>query len=152
MGFLGWARNLGVQWVSLLCVVNGRSLDVKCVCPIKSDPNFVIYKFLLVGFCCFGPVYGWCYAAGKGAVYKGFRGRLLCSPLCVLYIDGTGTFSYGRDFSDQIGERSEGQLCGPLKWFDGGGGKWLLGSLVLAQCGLLCFCPNMEEIGLLFEA
>ena len=41
--------------------------------------------------------------AGKGAVYVGFRGRFLFS-LCVLYIDRTWMFSYGRDFSDQIGE------------------------------------------------
>ena len=61
--------------------------------------------------------------AGKGAVYVGFRGRFLCSPLCVLYIDRTWTYSYGQDFSDQVGKRSEGQLYAPLKWFDGGGGN-----------------------------
>ena len=66
VGFLGCARNFGVQWVALLCVVNGRSLEVKCFYPIKSDSNFAIYKFLLVGFCCFGPVYGWSYAAVGG--------------------------------------------------------------------------------------
>ena len=58
----------------------------------------------------------------------------------------------GRDFSGQVSERSEGQLCAPLRWFDGCGGKLLLGPLCLAQCGLLCVCPNLEVIGLLFEA
>ena len=39
-------------------------------------------------------------------------------------------FRYGRDYSDQVGERSEGQLCASLRWYDEGGGKLLLGPLV----------------------
>ena len=76
------------QWVSLLCVVNGRRFDVKCDCPIKSDSNFAIYKFLLVGSCfmvgVMPPLLG--LPAGKGAVCGMFRCRLLWSPLCVLLI------------------------------------------------------------------
>ena len=43
--------------------------------------------------------------------------------------------------SGLFGGRSEVQLCAPLRWFDGGGGKLLLKPLCLAQCGLLGFVP-----------
>ena len=38
------ARGVRVQWVSLLYVVNGRRLDMKSDCPIKSVSFFAIYK------------------------------------------------------------------------------------------------------------
>ena len=57
----------------------------------------------------------------------------LVSSMCSPHLDWTWTSSYGRDFSDQVGERSEGQLCAPLKWFNGGGGKF--------AAGAAGFCP-----------
>ena len=72
-GVFGWLRNLGVQWVSPLCVDNGRSLDVN-ECMIKFASNYAFYKFLLVGFCCCGAVYGWFYA-----VVAEFACRQRCS-------------------------------------------------------------------------
>ena len=41
-------RGVRVQWVSLLYVVNGRRLDMKSDCPIKSVSFFAIYK---IGLC-----------------------------------------------------------------------------------------------------
>ena len=104
----------GVQWVSPLCVNNGRSLDVND-CMIKFASNYAFNKFLLVGFCCCGPVYCWFYAVVVGCGYRQrcsvwdcFVLQIACSPLCILYIVWTWMFSYGRVFSDQVGERSEG--------------------------------------------
>ena len=57
--------------------------------------------------------------------------KCLFSPTCSIHIRDL-EFSYGRGYSDLVGERSEGQLCVTLCWFDGGGGKLLLGPLVFA--------------------
>ena len=70
----------------------------------------------MVGFCLLGPV--WCYAAGKGKVIVGFRGRLLFSPLCVLYIVGHADLN--GIVPIKLVRELLGYLCESLSWFIGG--------------------------------